>query len=166
MTDSTPVAATVVRFPVTVVMERKPVQGSRWVTYSWNATGVVVSAHAAAGWKLVRSETGSGAAEFLFGGLELRLHKDECESYYHNLLSETPRLYIVTREDEPDERPRPFIVTASFDEAHAYLEAEEGVFEAPIPPEVYRAVEAFVLSNYVPEKRLKRKRQDWRKGEP
>ena len=153
------------QFPVTVMMEQRPIHGSRWITNSWSATGVVVGDHGGAGWREARKPDASGASEFLFSGLQLRLHLDECESYYHNLLADTPRLFVITREEAETGRPQPFQVTASFDEAHAYLEAEETVYEVPIPPEVYRAVEAFVLEHYAPEPRKKRKRENWHRGE-
>jgi len=89
------------------------------------------------------------------------LYVDECESYYHNLLAKTPRCYVIARRDE-DAVPVPFLVSLSFDEAHAYLEADDEVFEVDMPPEIYRWTEAFVLHHYTPEKRVKRKRQNWR----
>lgn len=140
-------------FPVTVLMEVRPVHGSRWITQSWAAVGVVVGERGSTGWRQARESDESGVRELLFAGLHVRLHADECESYYHNLLSETPKLFVIAREDAVSGRPQPFQVTASFDEAHAYLEAEESVYEVPVPPEIYRAVEAFVLEHYVPEPR-------------
>ena len=53
------------------------------------------------------------------------------------------------------------LLTLSFDEAHAYLEGDENLYTVPMPPEIYRWVEAYVLAHYVPEKRTKRKRRDW-----
>jgi hypothetical protein len=35
------------------------------------------------------------------------------------------------------------------------------VFSAPIPPEVYQHLEAFVIAHHVPEEKRKRKRTDW-----
>jgi hypothetical protein len=55
------------------------------------------------------------------------------------------------------------MVTLSYDEAAAYTEVEEEVFAVPMPPEVYRWVENYVLEHYVPEKRRKRKRVDWKR---
>lgn len=152
------------QFSVTVIMERRPIEGNRWVSDSWAATAVVVGDHGGAEWREARQPDPDGRAEFLVGGLRLRLHVDECESYYHNLLADAPRLFVVTREEVTGARPQPFQVTASFDEAHAYLEAEETVHAVPIPPEVYRAVEEFVLNNYAPEPRKKRKRERWHEG--
>jgi hypothetical protein len=43
------------------------------------------------------------------------------------------------------------------------MEVEEDVFSVPMPAEIYRWVENFVLQHYVPERRKKRKREDWKK---
>jgi hypothetical protein len=68
----------------------------------------------------------------------------------------------VARPGANDEAPVPFLVSLSFDEAHAYLEGEEQVYDVDVPAELYRWTEAFVLKHYVPEKRRKRQRKDWR----
>jgi hypothetical protein len=54
----------------------------------------------------------------------------------------------------------------SFDEAHAYVEGDDEIYDVDIPPELYVWVEAYVLINYVAEKRKKRKRVDWKEKSP
>ena len=71
-----------------------------------------------------------------------------------------PRCYVIATRDE-SEVPLPRLVTLSFDEAHAYMEGEGELFAVAVAPELYRWTEAFVLANYVPEKRRKRKRTNW-----
>jgi hypothetical protein len=107
-----------------------------------------------------------GAAYYLVGGLELRLFADECESYYFNLVSDTPRAYVIAHVDGAEARPQAFRVSMSFDEAHAYLEGEDEIFAVDVPPEVYRWTEAFVIANYFPEKKRKRKLRDWSNDHP
>ena len=68
----------------------------------------------------------------------------------------------VIADPDEGEGPQPTMVSLSFDEAHAYLESEQEVFAVPVPPEIYRWAEAFVLSHYVPEKKIKRKLKNWR----
>jgi len=100
---------------------------------------------------------------FLFSGLSLQLYVDECESYYHNLMSPKPGCYIVAGEPEiADEMPEPYIVSLSFDEAHAYLEGDAQVYAVEIPPELYKWVEAFILTHYVATKKTKRKLKNWK----
>ena len=159
MSQSEPLPPTKTAFPVAVVFERRP-SISPWVEHSWLAAGITVGRHAANGDPLLVREE-NDIAHFLFGGLEVALHVDECESYYHNMMSETPRAYIVARIDESDGIPRPFLVSMSFDEAHAYLEGDDEIYAVDVPPELYRWAEAYVIANYFPEKKTKRKLQDW-----
>ena len=138
-------------------------KSSRWAADSWAVKGVVCGdqyRHRGAGKVLLR-ERGE-AREYLFSGLMLRLYRDEAESYYHNLMASSPQLYVVARTEESGGRIEPFHVTASFDEANAYLEVDDEVDSVTMPPEVAVWVERFVLDHYVPEPRKKRKRRDWR----
>jgi len=102
---------------------------------------------------------------YLVTGLSVALYPDECESYYHNMMTDTPRCYVVAHRDstDADEMPVPFLVSMSFDEAHAYLEGEDEVYSVDVPSELYRWTEDFVLTHYVAEKRRKRKLVDWKK---
>jgi hypothetical protein len=151
------------RFPVAAVLVRRK-SNSRWIDHSWNVTGIAVGRHADN--TETRPIRGSDdEAFFLVGGLDLALFVDECESYYFNLVSETPRAYVVAHVDDTDGPPRPFRVTMSFDEAHAYLEGEDEIFAVDVPPEVYRWTEAFVVAHYFPEKKRKRKLRDWSRDE-
>ena len=154
--------------PVSVIMERRRVTGSRWITESWQALGVTVGdlvanlpGHGPGEPRLLIE--GPGAAQYLWTGLRVEFFPDEAESYYHNLIVEAPGCYILARPRD-DGMPRPVLVTASFDAAQAYHEGGETVYRVPMPPQLYRAAEAFVLAHYVPEMRRKRERQDW-KGE-
>jgi hypothetical protein len=91
----------------------------------------------------------------------LELFVDECESYYYNLISPTPRCFIIAVPNENDV-PIPFLVSLSFDVAHSYLEGDETVYAVDLPPELYRWSEAFILNYYAPEKKMKRKRNNWK----
>lgn len=147
-------------FPVAVILERRAAKNP-WVDHVWTAAGIAVGRHSdRREAELVREE--HGVAYFLSGGLEVCLHADECESYYHNMRSDSPRAYIVARMDETSGVPDPFLVSLSFDEAHAYLEGDDEVYAVDIPPELYRWSEAYVIANYFPEKKKKRKLRDWR----
>ena len=159
MSQSEPLHQTKPTFPVAVVFERRP-SISPWAEHSWAAAGITVGHHADKEQpQLVRED--NGIAYFLFGGLNVALHVDECESYYHNMMSETPRAYVVARLENANDIPEPFLVSMSFDEAHAYLEGEDEIYAVDIPPELYRWTEAYVIANYFPEKKTKRKLQDW-----
>ncbi len=147
-------------FPVSVMMERQN-STNQWLDYTWDALGVsVVGRLPGEGHKVVVVAEGEFVARFLHQGFCINLYKDECESYYHNLISPQPRCFVVANTDDLGQ-PIPFLVSLSFDEANAYLEGEEIVYAVDIPPELYRWCEAYVLANYVPEKKMRRKLTRW-----
>jgi len=153
-------------FPVSVIMESRPSK-SQWIDETWNGVGIVAQSGTKKGDIKVIAQ--GEVKQVIYGGLKINLHLDECESYYHNLMSPKPGCFIVAREEDEDgeetEIPIPFLVTMSFDEAHAYLEGDDTVYAVPIPEALYGWVEAYVVENYSAEKRKKRKRKDWKKGE-
>lgn len=162
-------------FPVTVIMERRPAQVSQWVDYVWKAIGVTVGSTAKNTFRDTVLDTHeqqdnttvtyleNDVQLHIYSGFKLCLYVDECDSYYRNLMSPTPHCFVVVRQDDDhDDAPQPFLVSISFDEAHAYLEGDDTVFAVDMPPELYRWTEAFVLTHYCPEERKKRKRKDWR----
>lgn len=148
-------------FSVAVIMQQSP-SGSPWADDYWEAIGVSAgdSAQVAGNRTPVMIHEQGGVRQFLYTGFRIALYIDECESYYHNLISPTPRCYVVA--DYVDELPVPILVSLSFDEAQAYLEGEQIVYAVDIPAELYTWSEAFVLSHYVPEKKKKRKLKDWK----
>lgn len=151
-------------FEVSVIMQRRPLRGNPWVDHQWSAIGVTVGSPAAAdggGAQCIHDD--GDTAQILFPGFRIVLHVDQCESYYHNLVAPRPSCYIVASSNS-EGVPVPGLVSLSFDEANAHLEADEEVFPVDMPPELYRWTESFVLSHYVPEGRTKRRRVDWKRG--
>ena len=147
--------------PVSVFMESRP-SASPWADEYWTAFGVTVGQHGDTEnreARLVYQE--QGHSRYIFSGFHLKLYVDQCESYYHNLVSPHPKCYVITELNE-DGVPVPILVSMSFDEAHAYLEGDDEIFAVEIPPEVYVWTEAYVIANYFPEKKIKRKFNDWK----
>jgi hypothetical protein len=99
--------------------------------------------------------------QFLHTGMRMHLYKDDAESYYYNLVSDNPSVFVICNQ-EAGEPLQPFIVTLSYGEATSYMETDEIVETVAMPPELYRWAEHFVLEHYVPEKRKKRKRDNWK----
>ena len=97
---------------------------------------------------------------FLWTGLVLSFFKDGGESYWHTLVGEQQEIFVVCQEDEEDGLC-PILVTADYDEAMAYQEADDTIFSSPMPPLVYQTLERFVLENYAPEQKKRRKRKQW-----
>lgn len=155
-------------FPVSVILEKRP-SSSQWADAYWTVIGLIVGESEAddnatnndSGMKLLHSQ--NDIEQYRYAGLSVTLYKDECESYYHNLMSPKPGCYVIT-DKEDSEQPIPFKVSMSFDEAHSYQEGGKEIFAVDIPNELYLWIEAYVLDNYFPEKKRKRKLNDWKKG--
>ncbi|WP_455206419.1 DUF3305 domain-containing protein [Kaarinaea lacus] len=155
------------QFPVSVLMHYQSTRNNAWSSGQWEVSGLVVGE---AGEKLaghkrtkqaIRSDTEN--TQYLWSGLTVKLYKDGAESYYHNLMSDNPRAFIVCRNDEADSSEcQPVLVTLSYDEAASYMEVDELVYSVDLPAELYRWVEQFILEHYVPEKKKKRRRDNWK----
>jgi hypothetical protein len=146
---------------VAVVMEKQP-STHPWADFRYQALGVVVRGPDDE-YRVERVFVDGDTEHFLVTGLRVQLYEDECESYYHNLMSPEPGCFVVAnRPDSDAEMPEPYLVSLSFDEVHAYGEGDEEVYAVPIPPELYRWAEAYVLTHYVAVKKTKRKLRNWR----
>lgn len=153
------------RVGVAVVMEKKP-SSHPWADFSYDALGVVVR-EAPEERGVAKIFQDGDSEHYLVSGLGLQLYVDECESYYHNLMSPEPSCFIVAEQPEEDGgMPIPYLISLSFDEVHAYLEGDEQIYSVPIPAELYRWAEAYVLTHYIAVRKTKRKLKNWREAEP
>ena len=154
-------AAPRISLPVAVVMACRTVTGKGWHIPSWRVVGVVAGAELAdrrARGTSIRQD--DDEEHFLWGGLNVELFRDAAASYWANLTGRQPSLFVLCNEDEQG-RLVPKSVTADQDEASSGVEVNDRVFSAPIPPEVYQHLEAFVIAHHVPEQKRMRKRADW-----
>ena len=156
------------RLPVTVLMERHVIARRFWSLPSWRLSGVVAGegvVHEAAAGRKLRDLEGGGEL-WSWSGYAVTLYKDACERYWHALVGDKPLVYVVCRDAEQggsgEAAPlRPLVVTVDYDEATSFAETDELVLSAPIPGDLYRYMEAFVLEHYRPVKKERRKRRDW-----
>jgi hypothetical protein len=155
-------AVTETCFPVSVIVERRPANDAApWARPQWGVVGVVAGEQLSAGEEgpvLVHSH--DGCDQFLHKGYAVRLYRDSAESYWYNLVGRSPSLFVVCREND-DGDLEPFLVTANYDEAGAYMEADGIVHSTPVPPEIYQWLERYVVENFQPAERKKRKREKW-----
>ncbi len=147
--------------PVTVVMQVTPTPEHRWMDHKREIIAVMPRQdyHGA-----VQEPVGTGErdAELIrFDSLEITLHRDEVESYYMNISTETPRVFVILHQDEESGQTEPFIVTVSADLAASYESVDHPIEVVPMDPRFYPDVEAFVLTHHIPEKIVKRKRRNW-----
>lgn len=150
-------------FPVSVIMAREEVEVGMWSTPRWTVVGVVAGLQTPgeeeANGRVIHSQ--DGRVEYLWSGFVVRLFKDATESYWYNLVGKQPSLFVVCREDVADGSLIPFVVSANYDEAGAYMETDGAVYSTPMPPEVYRWLEEYVVANFRPVERKARKRENW-----
>jgi len=152
------------RLNLAVVMEKMP-SSHPWADFRYEALGVVVR-DGEEDKTVTQIYRDDDTEHFLVTGLSLQLHADECESYYHNLMSPEPGCFIVADQpDSSDEMPVPYLASLSFDEVHAYLEGDEQIYSVSIPPELYKWAEAYVLMHYIAIRKTKRKLKNWHETE-
>jgi hypothetical protein len=151
-------------FKVAVLMQRRQATLKPWLSPIWRVAGVVVNSRfEAAVRRGVQVRSGPEGEDYLWGGLTIRLYKDELESYYHNLTAPNPSVFVIMATNEQGV-PEPLRVSASYDEANAYLEADGEVEGVPMPAEIHQWLEQYVIVHYLPERKTKRKRQNWSDG--
>jgi hypothetical protein len=148
------------QFYISVITEKQPITHHPWLSERWQVLGIAL-AHEKQTIQRLPMRITKHSEQYLWQGFVLQLHRDEATSYYHNLLSDTPKMFVVCRPSSESAEPMPFLVTLSYDEASAYLEAEAEVYSVPIPPEIYRWAEQYVVEHYVPEQPKKRRRKNW-----
>jgi hypothetical protein len=149
-------------FPLAVLMEHEQAQSGPWPLRRARAVGVVAGAALEANGRATSRAVHAheGAEQSIWPGFAVQLHRDSAETYWYNLTGARPSLFVICRTNEAGEL-EPFLVTADYDEAGAYMEADDTVFSVPIPPEMYQWLERFVIEHYRPKEPGKRKRKNW-----
>ncbi len=154
-----------VEFRATVLLEKRLVKRKFWQSHAWYldtvALGDGVSQHDGQGEFAYQRP---GGDVFRWDGLRITLYKDACERYWHALISDKPKIYVVCRDSDDESSAHdvaPLVVTADYDEALAFAETDDLTLSAPIPPQLYRYMEDFVLTHYRPVPFKKRKRKNW-----
>jgi hypothetical protein len=164
---ASPPSATRLELPVTVLVECRQARSGRWLEEQWEAVAVMAGEDVlndASSTTLVHED--AECRRYLWSGLKLKLYKDACESYWYNLMSGKPYLYVICYMNESEdgvETLSPVLVSADQQEASGHMETDDRVFSVPMPEQVYLKVERFVVEHYVPEQKKKRKRTQWAK---
>jgi len=150
-------------FPVSVIMAHEIVTVGRWRVPRWRVNGVIASEalgnDSPVNGQVIHDD--SETKHYLWSGFSIRLYQDSSESYWLNLVGQQPSLFVVCREDPVDGSCAPMVVTANYDEAGAYMEADATVMAAPMPPDIYRWLEQYVMEHYQPVEGKGRKRKAW-----
>ncbi|MGQ0578958.1 MAG: DUF3305 domain-containing protein [Betaproteobacteria bacterium] len=143
------------RLVVGVVMARQSL-ASKWVSFKWEARGVVASDAVAPGRRVLIAD--AFARQVLFDGCAMELYRDEAEGYYLNLNAPQPRVFVMWR--MRGEEPQPHTVTVSYHEAARLLDAGEQVDAVAMPDAIAQWVARFVERHYRPEPKKVRKRDN------
>ena len=151
--------------PVSVLVECRQARSGRWVEEQWEAVGVVAGSDVG----VEESETtlvheNEESRRYLWSGLAVTLYRDACEAYWYNLMSGQPYLYVICdklEDEDGAESLMPVLVTADQQEATGHMETDDWVYSVPMPEQIHDSVERFVVANYVPAQKKKRKRQNW-----
>jgi len=133
-------------FSLAVIMERRALV-NRWQAHAWEAIGIIPDRGDAATPRLLLRD--ASCAQWLHGGFQLKLYRDEAENYYLNLSASAPCVFIVWRMEE--EMAVPKFVTVSYGEAARFMDANEQVDTVPMPRDLCDWLGEFVNDNYRPE---------------
>lgn len=134
-------------FPLAVIMERiRP--NSPWLAWRWEVKGVLrdILPPGSSERTVVRDER---QLQILFPGFELKLLRDEAESYYLNLTAPEPKVFVLWRLEGDSARPR--FVTVSYNEGTRWADSGENVDGVALPPELKPWMGEFVEQHYRPE---------------
>lgn len=140
--------ATAKRVPVAVIMERTALE-NRWASERWEAIGVVRDEGAAVAESRVIVERGP-MRQVLYPGHEIRLQRHEAEGYYLNITSPEPKVFVLWRMQE-EGRPRPEMLSVSYNEGTRWADSGEQVDGVPLPAELLPWIAGFVQEHYEPE---------------
>ncbi len=149
---------TKISIPVTVYFTETPLK-TAWQKTSWRLDGVLPagSGDSAPGPDMIHESSDASQRTQRWHGLRTELDPRSCQAYYDNLSSTTPKTFVICHTCDQG-HPQPFQVSFDISEAEAYMEADEQVYACRMDPQLYLAVEAFVIENYTPRAPAKRRR--------
>lgn len=149
------------RAPVSILLERRQRQWGRWPFIDWQVVGTVTGQRLAADEpRCTVIHRGEQSVRYLWSGFYLALYKDRAESYWCNLVGEQPSLFVICAPRD-DHEMAPLVVSTDCHEGAAYMATDVKVFATPMPPNVYRWLEDYVLANYIPQEPKRRRRHKW-----
>ena len=142
-------------FEVSVVTRRVQLV-NRWISEKWEIEAVEPLATRV---EAIEREN-LQEDRFRWRGFRLDLHPSEAEGYYLNMREPEPRVFVMWRleEWEGEVVARPWVTTASYHEAARMMDASETVDSVAMPHEILAWVEPWLIVNYKPEPRRKKKR--------
>lgn len=153
-----------------VVMQRHAL-AHRWQPFAWKPIEIVdalnLPIHAPSASHNIRClRNDESDAQWLFGGLEVKLFSDEAEGYFLNISSPAPCWFIMWRLEDVDgiELAVPKFVTLSYNEAARLMDGGESVDTLPLSDEIIVRLTAFTQTYYHPQPKKKHKKPSFEGG--
>ncbi len=142
---------------LTVIMRRETLPHHPWLDCRWQCHSVLIEGEPRAASRLQVDEL----IELFFWPMALELWPDEAESYYHNLNSNSPSLFIAAPLNQ-DRIPTPQIITVCGHLASSWGEIDMPHYQTPLLGTLAPWLLDFIQVHYRPEPRKKREREAWK----
>ena len=99
--ETLPTVETRLHFAATVLLEKRLVQRKFWHSHAWYLDTVAMGddvSEAEIGGELAYTKATGDV--FRWSGYQVTLYKDACERYWHSLISDDPKIYVVCRDSD------------------------------------------------------------------
>lgn len=151
-----PSSALIERFPVHVIVERRPAT-SRWLDHVWRAVAVLPGRAEAPAWSVLSRD--GGVTRFLAGDADVAAHRGDTVALRDNLAAPAPSVYVVLRPASGPVGWTLYAVTVDPTEAHAHADCGTDLVEAlPMPAPLGLWLDRFVTRHHVERPVIKRQR--------
>lgn len=152
-------------YSVTVVMKKVWRTHRKWRYPSWQVSGILPTDFSdkvrdSRGGRIGRTDsTGKqesqllideeGSQHCIWPDLPFSLYRDGLTSYFQNLSSLQPYLFVLCRDDTDQDAMEPLLVSADFADAEAHMETEGTVLTAPLNAPFNTWIADYVLQNKI-----------------
>jgi len=158
-------AMLLLRFPVTVVIERVPLT-NRWVSEQWRVAAVEPLPDDNVSHATERLPDQGDVVRWRCSGFAVELTRSESEGYYLNISSPEPKAFVMYRMEQgpahvdPALKLQVHLVTVSYNEAARWLDGGEQVDAVALDPSMLAWMQPFVAEHYRPEPKRKARRNE------
>ncbi len=149
-----------------VVLERR--QGvTQWAGELWQPVAVLPGVPEMPEGASLGAGEAPGSERIYAGAHLMEWHRTDTPTYRDNLLTGSPRIWVVLRPREDGGRPDVMAITADPAEGEMFTEAgNDQVENVPMPAEIAAALAEFVTEHHIERAFMKRKRRRWASDEP
>jgi hypothetical protein len=158
-------AMLLLRFPVTVVIERVPL-ANRWVSEQWRVAAVEPLPGGNVSPATERLPDQGNVARWRCSGFAVELTRSESEGYYLNISSPEPKAFVMYRMEQAPVhvdsavKLQVHLVTVSYNEAARLLDGGEQVDAVGLDAALLAWMQPFVAEHYRPEPKRKARRNE------